>query len=72
MNPAISTLLTPEQVAERLQIPPDTVRGYLRSGKIKGFHVARKWRVTEESLATYVRDLEENWASPSPMAMAAG
>ena len=50
-------LLTPEDAADRLRIRPQTVREYLRSGKIKGLHVARKWRITEESLAQFISDL---------------
>jgi len=64
-------MLTPEQVAERLAVTPNTVRGWLRSGMLKGVKLGNKvWRVREEALEAYicheqsveygVNDLEED------------
>ena len=48
-GPVGSVLLTAEDVAARLQLKVETVRAYLREGKIVGAHVAnRVWRVREE------------------------
>jgi excisionase family DNA binding protein len=53
-------LLTPEQVAERLQISRLTVMGYLRAGKLKGVKVGRLWRVRERDFEAFLeRDIRD-------------
>ena len=47
-------LLTPEQVAERLQISRVTVMDYLRKGRLKGHRVGRLWRIKEENLEAFL------------------
>ncbi|MDW7730598.1 MAG: helix-turn-helix domain-containing protein [Bacillota bacterium] len=48
-------MLTPEQVAERLAVTPNTVRGWLRNGMLKGVKLGNKvWRVREEALEAYI------------------
>jgi excisionase family DNA binding protein len=47
-------LLSPEQVAERLQISRWTVMDYLRAGKIKGLKVGRLWRIKEQALEDFL------------------
>ena len=48
-------MLTPEQVAERLAVTPNTVRGWLRKGMLKGVKLGKKvWRVREEDLEAYI------------------
>jgi excisionase family DNA binding protein len=49
-------LLTPEQVAESLQISKITVMTYLRTGKIKGIKVGRLWRIHESDLRNFLRN----------------
>ncbi len=48
-------LLTPDEVASRLQISRLTVISHLRSGALKGIKVGRLWRVSEEDLAAFLR-----------------
>lgn len=48
-----SRFLTPEEVAERLQISRITVLNHLRSGTLKGTKVGKLWRVSEEALADF-------------------
>ena len=42
-------LLTPEQVADRLQISRVTVMDFLRKGRLKGHRVGKLWRIKEEN-----------------------
>ena len=51
----MDNLLTVPQVAERLQVHPETVREYLRNGTLEGIQVSRKsgWRITEAALQRY-------------------
>lgn len=49
-----SRLLTPEEVAARLQISRLTVMAYLRSGVLKGIKVGRLWRVEEDDLQAFL------------------
>jgi excisionase family DNA binding protein len=39
------TLLTPEQVASRLQVTPRTIYDWLRNGRLRGIKIGRLWRV---------------------------
>ena len=52
-------LLTPEEAAERLHIRPQTVRAYLRQGKIRGLQVGKKWMMTHEAFDTFIREQEQ-------------
>ena len=47
-------LLTPEQVAEQLQISRITVMDYLRAGRIKGHKVGRLWRIKVQALDAFL------------------
>src|SRR5690606_5122665 len=50
-------LLTPTQVADRLQLTEQTVYDWLRSGKIEGVKLGRLWRITEEHLEEFLSAL---------------
>jgi excisionase family DNA binding protein len=52
-------LLTVEEVAEQLRIHPETVRRWLREGRLKGFRISRRggWRVQAESVSELVREM---------------
>lgn len=53
----MSQLLTPQQVAQILQVSLDTVYRILGSGQLKGSKVGTgksMWRVSEEDLNTYL------------------
>jgi len=61
-------LLTPEEVAERLVVSPNTIRTWLRTGELKGIKVGRLWRIKE----SYLEDLltlagEEDNADQLPL-----
>jgi excisionase family DNA binding protein len=47
-------LLTPEAAAKILLIKPDTLRGWLRTGKFKGVKVHRLWRIRESDLEAFL------------------
>jgi excisionase family DNA binding protein len=47
-------LLTPEQVADRLQISRVTVMDFLRKGRLKGHRVGKLWRIKEEDLEVFL------------------
>lgn len=48
--------LSPIQVAEQLGVSKDTVLRLVRSGKLPAVKVGwRTWRITEESLAAFIR-----------------
>jgi len=49
-------LLTPEEAAKILHVSPDTVRGWLRKGVIKGTKVGggRLWRISESTINEFV------------------
>jgi excisionase family DNA binding protein len=47
-----------EELSELLDIQETTIRKYLRDGKLRGRKLARRWYVSEESLAAYFREDE--------------
>ncbi len=44
------TFLTVEEAARRLSVSPYTLRQWLKSGKLRGFQLAKRWRVPERAL----------------------
>jgi excisionase family DNA binding protein len=53
--------LTVEDVAQRLKVTPESVRAWLRSGRLRGFRLeARKqgWRVRESELSNFIARAE--------------
>jgi len=50
-------MLTPDDAAELLQVAPNTVRGWLRKGVIKGTKVGdgRLWRISESTINEFVK-----------------
>ena len=52
------TLYSVEELSELLGIQETTIRKYLRDGKLRGRKLARRWYVSEESLAAYFREQE--------------
>lgn len=56
----METLHTVEQAAKILQLHPDTVRIWLRDGRLRGRKMGRVWRIAAEEL----RRLSEAPAEP--------
>ena len=48
-------LLTPEQVAERLQVVERTVYRWLNEGRLEGVKLGRLWRVREDDLEAFLQ-----------------
>ena len=49
-------LLTPEDAAKALLVKPETVREWLRTGKLKGVKMGRLWRIRESDLEAFLKD----------------
>ena len=61
--------LTVREVAERLRIPEDTLRIWLRHGRIRGFRPGGKktgWRITESDLNEFIERRTNALASDTP------
>jgi excisionase family DNA binding protein len=52
---AAEKLYTPEQAAEFLLVNSETVRLWLRTGKLKGLKAGRLWRVRESDLQDFLK-----------------
>jgi len=50
------TLLTPPQVAERLQVNERTVTQWLRKGHLRGFKIGKEWRISRVDLLAFLED----------------
>ena len=46
------------ELSEKLDIQPGTIRKLLKSGKLKGRKLAKKWYMAEDSLAEYFQESE--------------
>ena len=51
-------LLTPPQVAERLQVKVFTVTQWLRIGYLRGFKVGKEWRISARDLDIFLKSRE--------------
>lgn len=60
-----SKLLTPEQVADILQIHVLTVYNYIRKGKFEAVRLGRTYRIDPEDLAEFVQAHKSNKAQHS-------
>ncbi len=47
-------LLTPLDVAKRLQMNERTVTQWLRNGHLRGFKIGKEWRVSELDLDAFI------------------
>ena len=48
-------MLSPEEVAQRLAVTPNTVRGWLREGSLSGIKLGKRiWRINENDLQRYI------------------
>ncbi len=47
-------LLTPAQVAERLQVHERTVTRWLRDGYVRGFKLGKEWRIAPADLNAFI------------------
>lgn len=61
------TFLTVDEAARRLAITPYTMREWLKTGKVRGVRVSRRWRVPERALF----ELASATQPPTPPADAA-
>lgn len=54
------TLLRVKDVAQQLAVDPETVRRWLRSGKLPGFQLTQQsgWRIRQEDVDRLIEDLE--------------
>ncbi len=58
-------LLTPLDVAKRLQMNEHTVTQWLRNGHLRGFKIGKEWRVSELDLDAFI-EASANIPSGSP------
>ncbi len=49
-------LLTPAQVADRLQIHERTVTRWLRGGYLRGFKLGKEWRISPTDLSAFMEE----------------
>ncbi len=47
-------LLTPTDVAKRLQVNERTVTMWLRKGHLRGFKIGKEWRVSPDDLQAFL------------------
>ena len=47
-------LLTPTDVAERLQVNERTVTQWLRKGHLRGFKIGKEWRISPDDLQAFL------------------
>ena len=63
------TLLTPVDVANRLQVNERTVAQWLRKGHLRGFKVGKEWRVSVKDLEAFL-EASANKPSSKPRSVA--
>jgi len=58
------SLLTVNEVAERLRVHPITVRRHIKAGKLRAVRVGRAVRVRESDVEEFMGELDRNWVEP--------
>lgn len=58
-------LYTPKQAAKILELHPETVRKFLRQGKIKARKIGG-WKITEEELQEFIKNPPQLQLDPDP------
>lgn len=53
-EPLEEDMLTVKEVASYLKVSENTVYNYLNKGELNGVKVGRSWRITRESIRTYL------------------
>ena len=53
-------MLTVEDVAKQLQVHPETIRRWLREGRLDGYRISRRggWRVRPESVEKMLDEMD--------------
>jgi len=64
MNQPDVQLLTPGEVADRLRVSEESVRGMRRSGQLRGLKVRGKWRYRLADVQAYLARCEVSAALP--------
>lgn len=49
-------MFTPEEVAEKLKLNPETIRRMLRENRLKGHLFGRVWRIPQSALDDWLRE----------------
>ena len=60
-------LLTPTDVANRLQVNERTVTLWLRKGHLRGFKVGKEWRISAPDLTAFLEASANLPSSPIPV-----
>lgn len=62
-------IMTPEQVAEMLQLHPFTVLGYIKDGRLRAARLGRVYRIRESDVNAFLDHLvvHATVASPEPV-----
>jgi len=58
-NQSRERILTLEQVADWLIVPPSTVRHWIVTGRLKGLKIGRYWRVRERDVLAFLESCEQ-------------
>ncbi len=65
-------LLTPSDVAKRLQMNERTVTQWLRNGHLRGFKIGKEWRVSDVDLDAFIEASANNPNGPPPRSVITG
>lgn len=65
----MNTILTTTDVAERLGVEPETVKDYVREGKLSAAKLGSVWVFTNDSLVADITRLISDQNKPAPRAV---
>ena len=63
-------LLTPFNVAKRLQVNERTVTQWLRRGYLRGFKIGKEWRISEMDLEVFLETSANKPSGAPPRSVA--
>ena len=54
--------LTTENICDKMQVKENTVRGWIKDGKLKALKVGRGWRIEPKDLDNFLTELKAKQA----------
>lgn len=65
---AMEPRLSPQEVADIWGVDYQTINRLLKTGRLKGFKVGSKWRISREAMLAYEEENRRKVAAPPPAA----
>lgn len=60
-----TSLITAQEAAKRMSVQEETVKRWLRSGELKGYKMARRWKIDPADIDQFIQQYSNQEESPA-------